>query len=158
MSDNSGLKPQALGGRFKFGGLDAAAVARAEAALKSLSSNFDQWMHEELGRLEAARARIRAEGYNPQTAEDLYRRAHDIKGLGTTYGYPLVTRIGASLCSMLYDADTRMAAPPALVEAHVDGIVAAVRRDIRTDENPAGRALAEELEGQAARVISAAAA
>ena len=35
MSDGSGLKPQALGGRFKFGGLDTAAVARAEAALKT---------------------------------------------------------------------------------------------------------------------------
>lgn len=149
MSDNNGFKPQALGGRFKFGGLDPAAVAKAEAALKTLSVNFDQWMNEELGRLEAARERVRSEGYNAKTAENLYMRAHDIKGLGSTYGYPLVTRIGSSLCGLLHDADSRLSAPLALVEAHVDGIVAAVRRDIRTDVDPTGRALAEELESQA---------
>jgi hypothetical protein len=157
VSDTSGLKPQALGGRFKFGGLDAAAVAKAEAALKSLSVNFDQWMMEELGRLEAARDLIRAEGYTAKTAENLYMRAHDIKGLGTTYGYPLVTRVGGSLCGLLHDPETRMAAPQALVEAHVDAISAAVRRDIRTDADPTGRALAEELEGQAARLTKHAA-
>ena len=42
--------------------------------------------------------RIRAEGLTPETAENLYFRAHDLKGLGATYGYPLVTRIAGSLC------------------------------------------------------------
>ena len=157
MSDNSGLKPRPLGGRFKFGGLDSAAVARAEAALKSLSVNFDQWMVDELSRLEAARDAVRAQGWNAATADALYRRVHDIKGLGTTYGYQLVTRIGTSLCGLLHDPDTRMSAPLALVEAHIDGIVAAIRGDIRSDEVTAGRALAEELEAQAARVTKHAA-
>lgn len=152
MSDNAGLKPQALGGRFKFGGLDADAVARAEAALKSLSANFDQWMVDELAKLEAARDAVRAQGYTVATADALYRRVHDIKGLGSTYGYPLVTRIGASLCGLLHDPDTRMSTPLAVIEAHLDGIVAAIRSDIRTDEKPAGQALAEDLEAKAASV------
>ena len=154
MSGNSGLKAQGLGGRFK---LDPTAIARAEAALKSLGANFDQWMMDELTRLETARERIRAEGYNAATAENLYMRAHDIKGLGSTYGYPLVTRIGSSLCGLLHDAEARLAAPVALVEAHVDAIVASVRRDIRTDADAAGRALAEELEAQTSRVTRRAA-
>lgn len=157
MSGNSGLKPQALGGRFKFGGLDAAAVARAEAALKSLSVNFDQWMVDELARLEAARDDVRAQGWNAATADALYRRVHDIKGLGTTYGYPLVTRIGTSLCGLLHDPDTRLSAPMALVNAHIDGIVASIRQDIRSDTEGAGLALAEELEAQAASVAKQAA-
>ena len=154
MSGNSGLKPQGLGARFK---LDPSAIARAEAALKSLGANFDQWMLDELARLEAARERVRAEGYNAATAENLYMRAHDIKGLGSTYGYPLVTRIGASLCGLLHDAEARLSAPVALVEAHVDAIAASVRRDIRTDADAAGRALAEELEAQTSRVTRRAA-
>ena len=144
-------------GRFKLGAFDAAAVARAEEALKSLSGNFDQWMGDEIAKLEAARARVRDEGFSEETGYNLYLRAHDLKGLGTTYGYPLVTRIAGSMCRILHDAEARASAPTYLVEAHIEAIVAAVRKDIRTDADPAGRALAEELETQVDRLVPAAA-
>lgn len=154
MSDPMNPKPLP---RFKFGGLDAAAVARAEAALKSLSTNFGEWMNDELAKLEAARDRVRAEGFNAETAENLYFRAHDLKGLGTTYEFPLVTRMAASLCRILHDPDTRLSTPVAVVEAHVEAIGKAVRAQLRTDADPAGRALAEDLENQVARLTRAAA-
>jgi len=153
MSEN--LKPQMP--RFKFGGLDASAIARAEAALKSLSSNFGEWMNDELAKLEAARDRIRAEGFTAETAENLYFRAHDLKGLGSTYEFPLVTRIAGSLCRILHDPATRLGAPLGLVESHIEAIGNAVRAQIRTDADPAGRAMAESLEAQVARLIPAAA-
>lgn len=155
MTDPTNPKPQTP--RFKFGGLDAAAVARAEAALKSLSTNFDQWMNDELVKLDAARERIRAEGFNAETAENLYFRAHDLKGLGTTYEFPLVTRMAASLCRILHDPATRLSAPLALVDAHIDAVRNAVADQLRTDTDPAGRAMAEDLEKQVARLMPAAA-
>lgn len=155
MSENTNLKPQMP--RFKFGGLDAAAIARAEAALKSLSSNFGEWMDDELAKLEAARDRIRAEGFTVETAENLYFRAHDLKGLGGTYEFPLVTRIASSLCRILHDPATRLGAPLHLVEAHIEAIVNAVRSQIRSDADPAGRTMAENLEAQVARLVPAAA-
>ncbi len=82
--------------KLRFGGIDPAALAKAEAALKGLADNFEQWMRDELAKLGAARARITAEGYTAETAENLYFRAHDLKGLGGTYGYPVVTQIAAS--------------------------------------------------------------
>ena len=158
MSDQtSSQSPRPLGGGFKFKALDAGAVARAEAALKSLSGNFDQWMADELVKLEAARGRVRTEGYNATTAEELYFRAHDLKGLGATYGFPLVTRIAGSLCRILHAPEDRLAAPLFLVEAHIDAILAVVRGDIRAEDDPTGRTLAEELETQVARRLSAAA-
>src|SRR6201986_2779723 len=62
----------------RFGGIDPAALAKAEAALKGLSNNFDQWMADELTKLDASRARIQAEGFTAETAENLYFRAHDL--------------------------------------------------------------------------------
>ena len=133
-----------VGGRF--GGIDPAAIAKAEAALKSLSSNFSEWLQDEITKLEAAQADIRTKGYSPETAEALYFRAHDLKGLGATYQYPLVTRLAGSLCRMMDDPAKRMAAPRALIDAHVDAIKAVVRDEIQTDDHPIGRALAESLE------------
>jgi hypothetical protein len=133
-----------VGGRL--GGIDPAAIAKAEAALKSLSGNFAQWLQDEVTKLEASRARIRDEGLSPATAENLYLRAHDLKGLGATYEYPLVTRIAGSLCKMIDEPATRMSAPMALIDAHIDAIRAAVRNQTQTDENPVARATVEALE------------
>ncbi|MGX1747923.1 MULTISPECIES: Hpt domain-containing protein [unclassified Brevundimonas] len=133
-----------------FGGIDASAIARAEEALKAMSAQFGQWLNDEVAKLDKAQADIRSQGYSPETAEALYFRAHDLKGLGTTYEYPLVTRIAASLCRMLDDADKRMQAPLAVVDAHIDAIKAVVRDKIQTDDHPVGRDLAETLEARAA--------
>ena len=133
-----------------FGGIDASAIARAEAALQAMSAQFGQWLDDELVKLDAAQSAIRTKGLTPETGEYLYCRAHDLKGLGTTYQYPLVTRLAGSLCRLLDDADKRMAAPMTLVDAHVDAIKAVVRDKIQTDEHPTGRVLAETLESRVA--------
>ena len=133
-----------VGGRF--GGIDPTAIAKAEAALKSLSSNFAEWLQDEITKLEAARQRIRTDGWNTETAENLYLRAHDLKGLGTTYEFPLITRIAGSLCKLMDDQEARASVPMFLVDAHINAVRAAVRDQIRDTNHPVGRVLAEELE------------
>lgn len=140
------LRLKVGGGRF--GGIDPAAIAKAEAALKNLSSQFSQWLNDELVKLDAARAAVRDRGYTPETSEGIYLRAHDLKGLGTTYEYPLITRIAASLCRMTDTAEARAKAPLFLIDAHIDAIKACVRDEIKDENHPVGRALAEELEGK----------
>ncbi len=133
-----------------FAGIDAGAIAKAEEALKAMSAQFGQWLQDEIVKLDKAQSDIRSEGYNTQTAEALYFRAHDLKGLGATYQYPLVTRLAGSLCKMMDEPAKRMAAPLVLIDAHVDAIKAVVRDQIQTDDHPTGRALAETLEARVA--------
>ena len=135
-----------VGGRLS--GLDPAAVAKAEAALKSLSENFGAWLQDEIDKVEAARTRIKAEGMTAETAEHLYLRAHDLKGLGSTYDFPLITRIAGSLCKLIDDPETRVGAPLFLIDAHIDAIKAAVRDNIRDAGHPIGKVLIETLEEQ----------
>jgi hypothetical protein len=140
-----------VGGR---GGIDMAAIAKAEAALKSLSGNFAQWLNDEIVKLEAARQDVRAQGLTAATVETLYLRAHDLKGLGATYEFPLITRLAASLCRLIDEPATRLSAPMFLVDAHIDAIKACVRDDIKVDTHPVGKVLAAELEGRVAEYLA----
>ncbi len=136
----------------RFGALNPGAVAKAEAALKSLSGQFSQWLQDELGKLEAARGAIRAQGLNAETGSRLYTHAHDLKGLGTTYEFPIVTRMAGSLCKLIEDPAKRMSAPMGLVDAHIDAIRAAVRDGIKDASHPMGKVICEELERQVAAI------
>ena len=133
-----------------FGGIDALAIAKAEEALKAMSSQFGQWLEDEIVKLDKAQVDIKEQGYNTATAEALYYRAHDLKGLGTTYQYPLVTRMAGSLCKMMDDPVKRMAAPMLLLDAHIDAIKAVVRDKIQTADHPTGKVLVETLEARVA--------
>jgi hypothetical protein len=133
-----------VGGRF--GAIDPAAIAKAEAALKSLSGNFGQWLDDEVAKLDGARQRVKTEGLTTEVMEFLYMRAHDLKGLGTTYEFPIVTRISGSLCKLIDDKEKRLSAPIGLIDAHIDTIKAAVRDQIKTDDHPVGKVLIQELE------------
>jgi hypothetical protein len=138
------LRLKVGGGRL--GSIDAAAIAKAEAALKSLSGNFGQWLQDEINKLEAARQQVKVAGVTVETMENLYLRAHDLKGLGTTYGYQLITRIAASLCRLIDEKDKRLSASMGLVDAHIDAIKASVREGMKADDHPIGAALVQELE------------
>jgi hypothetical protein len=138
------LRMKVGGGRF--GAIDPAAIAKAEAALKSLSGNFEQWLNDEIVKLEGARQAVRSQGATAETMESLYLRAHDLKGLGTTYGYPLITRIAGLLCRLIDDKSKRLTAPMSLIDDHIDAIKAAVRENMTADDHPIGAALVAELE------------
>jgi hypothetical protein len=133
-------------GANRLGAIDAAAIAKAEAALKSLSGNFSQWLQDEITKLDGARQQVKANGVTPEGMENLYLRAHDLKGLGTTYGYQLITRIAGSLCRLIDEKDKRMSTSMALVDGHIDAIKAAVRENMTADDHPIGAALVAELE------------
>ena len=139
----------------RFGKIDPDAVAKAEAALKGLSSQFGQWLQDEVGKLDASREAIRTGGVTRASVDGLFTRAHDLKGLGATYEFPLVTRIAGSLCKLLGDGDGRVNTPMPLVDAHINAIKAAVRDNIRDSDNPVGAALASELERHTAQYLAA---
>lgn len=135
----------------RFTGVDPETIARAEAALQALSGQFAGWLEEEVAGLEAARSRLQAAAEDAAALQDVHLRAHDLKGLGGTYGFPLVTRICASLCRLTDPGGAAGAeAPLTLLGAHVDAVRALVRDGVRDPAHPVGRAVCEALEAQVA--------
>lgn len=130
----------------RVGPIDPALVARAEAALDRLMVNFGPWLAEKVLDLAAVRARVRISGFNAETAATLNIQVHELKGLRATYGFPLITQIADSLCRLIEDEKTRLAAPLFLIDAHIDAIAAAVRDGVCSDDDPKGRALVSGLD------------
>jgi HPt (histidine-containing phosphotransfer) domain-containing protein len=108
-------------------------VARAEAALADLSSEFSTWMEAECVRLETARQNVKNEGFTKKTHEVLFRAAHDIKGEAGTFGYPAIAGVANSLCRLIEHTPDRAQIPLGLVDQHVDAIRAILREYVRTD-------------------------
>ncbi|MCF6292772.1 MAG: Hpt domain-containing protein [Robiginitomaculum sp.] len=125
--------------------VDLEAIAKAEQALEALSSNFDEWIVVELTKLVDARKDLPNNDMSGAEGKELFNRAHDLKGLGTTYGYPIVTAFASSLCDITGEAKIRAKAPIALVDAHINSIRAAVKSSIKTADHPVGGILSDEL-------------
>lgn len=126
---------------------DEAAIARAQETLESLGSSMTEWLDADIDRLQEARIAASAAGWSNATLEAMMAAAHDLKGMGATYGFPIITDIAASLCRLIEtDAGKAAArAKPDLVCAHVDALRAASRERIADASHPVGRALLQAL-------------
>ena len=108
-------------------------VARAEAALSKISSEFSTWMVDECNRLDAARRKVHIGGLTKDSREELFLAAHDVKGDSGTFGYPLVMAPAESLCRLLEHTPDPQKIPLSLIDQHVDAVRAIVREHARPD-------------------------
>lgn len=135
------LPPNKLTKAFVRGKAGAApdddAIARAEQALATLSTEFSSWMEEECARLDTARRRAKQEGLGGEQFNVLFRAAHDIKGEAATFGYPLIAPVADSLCRLLEYAPDPAQIPFALVDQHVDAVRAILREQAASGDKTA---------------------
>ncbi len=108
-------------------------VARAEEALADLAGEFKGWMQVECERLGVAHDAVIRNGLNPQTREELFRAAHDIKGGAATFGYPSAAAAAESLCRIIEHAPDLAKVPGDLVLHHVNAVLAIVREQNKRD-------------------------
>jgi HPt (histidine-containing phosphotransfer) domain-containing protein len=120
-------------------------LARAEAALEQLSSEFADWMIAECDRLDAARSAVKEHGFQRRIYDALFHAAHDIKGEAATFGYPLAAGAAESLCRLLEHSPDRDRIPHPLIDQHVDAIRAIVREYARPDIEDVAFALVRKL-------------
>jgi chemotaxis protein histidine kinase CheA len=120
-------------------------VARAEAALAQLSSEFSGWMDQECERLDQARNEVKANGFNEVTQQALFRAAHDIKGEAATFGYPSIASLANSLCRLIEHSPDTTRIPLPLIDQHVDAVRAIVRESARPDIAIVAEALTKRL-------------
>jgi chemotaxis protein histidine kinase CheA len=145
------LRAKAGGG---FGGIDQAAIKRAESAMENLKGEFAGMAGDTVATLASAHRGFTADT-GPSARAALLRAAHDIKGLGSTLGFPLMARVAASLSRLLHDAPEEKPLPPKLIDAHVAAVQAIHRQAIATADDKPTLALLTELETQVGAALGA---
>lgn len=127
----------------------------AEAEIDRLKLDFEASLDAEIVKLRQAFERIAADVGASEELAVLYRRAHDLKGQGTSFGYPLVTEFAGSLCQLTKQRDRLDRQQVALVRIHVDALATVAKNHVRGDGGAIGKALRDSLARAVARVSAA---
>ncbi len=80
--------------------------------------------------------------------ERIYLKSHDIKGMGKTFGFPLLTAAGDSLCKLLWKLPAERSTMAIIrqgVETHVTVMNLIVDKNVRDDGGKAGAELVAGL-------------
>jgi chemotaxis protein histidine kinase CheA len=117
----------------------------AERALEELSAQFGSWMEDECLALEEARWSVHQNGLTDVTRQALFRAAHDIKGHGTTFGYPMAANVAESLCRMMEHTADAARIPLTYIDQCVNSVRAIIREHDHEDAEAMAVELAKEL-------------
>ena len=94
--------PNRLKSKVSMGGpgaVDPERLARAEAVIEKMTASYLDWVEADLKKLDAHLTSLKPGAADAAERIDLiYRTSHDIKGQGGSFGYQLMTEIGALMC------------------------------------------------------------
>jgi len=134
-----------------------AVLARAQAAVADLAKNYAP---NTLADLERCAALLQAARTDPAgrgaRVKDIYGIAHNMKGQGSSFGFPLVTRIGQSLCALTRRERAFSDQDLAVIQAHFEALKLILTKDIKGDGGEVGGKLAARLEAMVAQLPQAA--
>ena len=132
------------------GGIDKEAIKEAEIAVQVLGHKmYAKWADDDLGRMRASFEELKATSLDdPDSVKRMLRICWDMKGLGGTFGYPLVTTITHYLSNYLehcLNADAARVST-AVVSPHIDALYVVLSQKISGDGGAIGRELVSGLE------------
>lgn len=130
-------------------------LARAEQATTALRANYTEWARVDVDQAQAVFDTARADPADRRTRLDrVFAAMHNIKGQGSSFGYPLVTRIGQSMCRLIEPGRTVGDADLKVAQAHLDALKLVLDKQIAGAGGKTGEALAKRLEAMSANALS----
>jgi chemotaxis protein histidine kinase CheA len=130
-------------------------LARAEAAVANLARDYASWALADVAKARAAlAAAIDDPAGRALHVEALFRVSHDLKGQGTSFGFPLVTKVGHSLCALTRDRARQYDNKHLdLVKSHLDAIDLILTKGIKGEGGKVGGELVAKLESRVAELL-----
>ncbi|HMK67779.1 MAG TPA: Hpt domain-containing protein [Stellaceae bacterium] len=125
--------------------LDPACVAQVDRILGTLSERYPDLAREAIETLGAMARRFVAAPLDVEAGKELYRIAHGLKGNAATLGYPLVTTVAGSLCTLLEHEPSPCPRTQRAIAAHADALLLIIDRRLSGDGGVDGRELSRDL-------------
>jgi hypothetical protein len=138
--------PNLLKKKVGSGGLDANALKKAEKVFDGLRGEFEEIAGRDVVKLVEAAKVLVASPNDLKKRQEVYMIAHELRGQGGSYGYPLVTRFGDQLCRYLDATDMLDAKSLIIVKAAADAISVVINAKVSGDGGETGRQLVGMLD------------
>ena len=116
-------------------------VATAKATLVELESSLIQ-------------ARTNSGDAQRDALRQLFRHSHDLRGLGGTFDYPLITHIGSSLCDLVQRLNGVTSLHLEVVELHISAMKLVIADGMSGDGGQAGQQLTASIEAMVGKVLA----
>ena len=129
----------------RVGGVDERMLAQAEAVISNMSGQYLDWVAEDFKRLDAA-LDVMDSDRSVESIQGLFFVAHDMKGQGGSFGYPLITKIGNSLCRYLELQSAVTDETIQIARVHAEAMKLAISASMKDENSPQARRLLEKLE------------
>lgn len=120
-------------------------IAQAEAAVEALRDTYRVQLSSDVAELCDIWSRIETEGVSTDLLDALHGVAHNVKGQGGSFGYELVTEIGASFCDYLRSAKRVSPDELNIVHMHIRMLKRVSDDDISGDGGDTGARIVEKL-------------
>ena len=145
------LKDKALmgGGEGGPGRISQTALEKAEAEFDKMAEDYPDWVQGHLRRLYEQHGRcVDTPEKRREHFKTLNQIAHDMKGQGGTFGYPLISQFGDSLYHFTKPKDGQPIEDNEIeiVKAHIDSMKAVISGRIGGDGGEVGRELKQSLD------------
>ena len=98
------------------------AVGDAKAQIESLKEEFTDWLKNGLERLQSAIQLAETYPANATLIEDAFRSSCELRDIGTTMGYELVTFVAYRLCEVLNAIRNGADYDKVLIRCHLDAL------------------------------------
>lgn len=138
-------------GGFSLSGipkLDPEVIAAADAKIEAVAGDYSDWVRDSVKGLDKVLADLAAgEGDSGKHLRKLNQVAHEMRGQGGTFGYPLVTEFARSLYQTTSDSRVKITDNHVqFYKAHIDAISVVMNGKVKGDGGQTGRSLLKGLE------------
>lgn len=121
------------------------ALKVADTAVAELATNYPQRAGEKVSELDRAFEALSVSGDARGSIAALFDIAHDIRGEGGTFGFPLATAIAENLCKVLEDKSQASESLRAAIRIHIGSLKLVLSEPIKGDGGKRGAELLDGL-------------